>query len=281
MLVRSSYEGSLDWTTMRPFTNGKAITFSRLDICKWIGIFPGGAVVKSLPANAGDTEDIFHPGLGKILWRWKWQPVLYSCVENSMDRGAWRAMVHEVAKSQTTTKWPSACKHVCVCARAHTHTHTHTQVPDRNREVWPTAGASLREVSWGLWDLPLAPPDSLSILLSLGGWPTWIIRGTALLLAFYCVWSVREHPQKMRKGRRMQFWCLSSGTLPEESLPTKAWTPTRQQFTQPSLSKGEELLPTLAFSGLEEVRSPTAPALGICIIPCESPSSCLHLCTVF
>lgn len=105
-------------------------------------------------------------------------------------------------------------------------------------------------------------------------------KRTASLLAFYWVWSVREHPQKMKEGRRMQFWRLSSGTLPVESLPTKAWTPTRQQFTQPCLSKGEEPLPTLAFSGLGEVRSPTVPALGICIIPCASPSSCLHLCIV-
>ena len=112
---------------------------------------------------------------------------------------------------QRVRQQPSGGVCTCMCTRAHTHTHTHThtEVPDRNSEVWPTAGASLREVLWGLWDLPLAPPDSLSILLSLGGWPTWIIRGTSLLLAVYWVWSVREHPQKMREGGE-----CSSGVYP-------------------------------------------------------------------
>ena len=110
-------------------------------------------------------------------------------------------------RKESDNNQAAECAHAC--ARMHTHTHTHTEVPDRNSEVWPTAGASLREVLWGLWDLPLAPPDSLSILLSLGGWPTWIIRGTSLLLAVYWVWSVREHPQKMREGGE-----CSSGVYP-------------------------------------------------------------------
>ena len=38
--------------------------------------FPGGTVVKNLPANAGDTGDVGSiPGSGKIPWRRKWQPV--------------------------------------------------------------------------------------------------------------------------------------------------------------------------------------------------------------
>ena len=55
--------------------------------------------VKNLPANAGD--------LGLIpQMRWSTRevngyPLQYSCLENSMDRGAWWAPVHEVAKSQT------------------------------------------------------------------------------------------------------------------------------------------------------------------------------------
>jgi len=40
-----------------------------------------------------------------------------------MDRGAWRAIVHGVPKSQTQLKQLSACAH----AHTHTHTHTHTQ----------------------------------------------------------------------------------------------------------------------------------------------------------
>ena len=43
----------------------------------------------------------------------------YSCLENSMDRGAWRATVHGAAKRQTQLR-------MLVRARARTHTHTHT-----------------------------------------------------------------------------------------------------------------------------------------------------------
>jgi len=39
-----------------------------------VGSFPGGSVVKNLPANAGDSKDRFHPWVGKSPWRRKWQP---------------------------------------------------------------------------------------------------------------------------------------------------------------------------------------------------------------
>ena len=45
-------------------------------------------------------------------------PLQYSCLENSMDRGAWRATVHGVTQSWTLLS-------MSACARAHTHTHTH------------------------------------------------------------------------------------------------------------------------------------------------------------
>ena len=43
----------------------------------------------------------FKPWVGKIPWRRKCKPLQYSCPENSMDRGAWQAIVHGVPKSQT------------------------------------------------------------------------------------------------------------------------------------------------------------------------------------
>ena len=51
-------------------------------------------------------------------------PLQYSCLENPMDRGAWRAMVHGVTKSRTQLKWPSPCtwghQRVCyACFRFH------------------------------------------------------------------------------------------------------------------------------------------------------------------
>ena len=56
-------------------------------------------VVKSLPANAGDAGSI--PGSGRFPGEGNDYLLQYSCLENSMDRGAWKAIVHGVAKSQT------------------------------------------------------------------------------------------------------------------------------------------------------------------------------------
>ena len=56
-------------------------------------------VVKNLPANAGDTGSI--PGLGRSSGEGNGNPLQYSCLGNPMDRGAWRATAHGVAKSRT------------------------------------------------------------------------------------------------------------------------------------------------------------------------------------
>ena len=59
-------------------------------------------VVKSLPANAGDRRVASsNPGLGRSPGEGLGNPLQYSCLEISMDRGAWRATVHGVAKSRT------------------------------------------------------------------------------------------------------------------------------------------------------------------------------------
>ena len=44
----------------------------------------------------------FDPWVRKIPWRRKWQPTQYSCLGNPMDRGAWWATVHGVAKELDT-----------------------------------------------------------------------------------------------------------------------------------------------------------------------------------
>ena len=48
--------------------------------------FPGGSVVKNLPANAGDTGSI--PGSGRFPGKGDGNPLQYSCLENPIDRGA-------------------------------------------------------------------------------------------------------------------------------------------------------------------------------------------------
>ena len=58
--------------------------------------FPGGSVVNNSPANAADVD--FIPGSGISPGEGNDNPLWYSCLENSMDRGAWWATVHGVAR---------------------------------------------------------------------------------------------------------------------------------------------------------------------------------------
>ena len=57
--------------------------------------FPGGAVVKTLPANAGDLGPKYPLGEGRG------NPLQYACLGNPMDRGAKWATVYRATKSQT------------------------------------------------------------------------------------------------------------------------------------------------------------------------------------
>ena len=62
--------------------------------------FQGGSVVKNLPASEGDAGDVGSiPGLERSPGGGNGSPLQYSCLENPMDRGAWWAKVHRIAKS--------------------------------------------------------------------------------------------------------------------------------------------------------------------------------------
>ena len=72
-------------------------------------------MVKNPPTNAGDTGLI--PGSGRSPGGGNDNPLQYSCLESSMDRGAWQATIHGVAKSQTQlSHW------------THTHMHVITHI---------------------------------------------------------------------------------------------------------------------------------------------------------
>ena len=64
--------------------------------------FPGGSDGKKSACNAGDLGSI--PGSGTSPGEGTGNPLQYSYLENSMDRGAWRAIVHRVAKNQIKTE---------------------------------------------------------------------------------------------------------------------------------------------------------------------------------
>ena len=73
-------------------------------------------VVKNLTDNAGAAGDLsLIPQQGRFPGGGHGNTLQYSCLENPMDRGAWRAIIHGVAKSQTWLKWLStheACKNL-------------------------------------------------------------------------------------------------------------------------------------------------------------------------
>ena len=77
--------------------------------------FPGGTSGKEPASNAGDEREVGSiPGSGRSPGGGHGNPLQYSCLENPMDRGAWRAMVHRVAKGQTRLS-NFTHVHVCVC----------------------------------------------------------------------------------------------------------------------------------------------------------------------
>ena len=103
-------ENSSKWIAMQMGRLGKATSYMEMPI------------IWGLPRQLSDKESTcqcrrrrrlgFNPWVRKIPWSRKWQPLQYSCLENSMDRGAWWATVHGVTKSQRwLSKW--APIHTC------------------------------------------------------------------------------------------------------------------------------------------------------------------------
>ena len=67
--------------------------------------FPGDAVVKNLPANAGDSTDMGSiPELRRSCGEGNGYLLQYSCLGNPMDRGVWWATVHGVTRESDMTE---------------------------------------------------------------------------------------------------------------------------------------------------------------------------------
>ena len=67
----------------------------------FIGASSLAHLAKILPANAGDARDVLDLWVGRFAGGGTGNLLQYSCLENPMDRGAWRATVCGVAKSWT------------------------------------------------------------------------------------------------------------------------------------------------------------------------------------
>ena len=74
--------------------------------------FSGDSAIKNLPANAGELSYILGPG--RSPGEGNGNPLQYSCLENPMDREAWWATVHEVAKELDMTQQLNN-SNTCVC----------------------------------------------------------------------------------------------------------------------------------------------------------------------
>ena len=82
--------------SQRAIVASKCGMVSFYELGNFTGDFPGGSVVKNPPANAGDSGSL--PGLGRSPGERSGNPLQYSCLRNSMDRGTWWARDHGVAK---------------------------------------------------------------------------------------------------------------------------------------------------------------------------------------
>ena len=104
-------------------------------------------MLQNLPDNVGDIGLI--PGLGRSPGEGHGNPLYYSCLENSVDRGAWRAIVHGVAKNRTRLNWLS--------------THTHRQEPFTwfHLLLWSSESSAC----WPTQTLPLPDPIGISLWL--------------------------------------------------------------------------------------------------------------------
>ena len=117
----------------RPFSASFWTTW--LDLYSWRG-FPCGTAVKNPPANTGDSGSI--PGSGRSPGEGNGNPLQYSCLENPIDRGAWQAIVHGVAKESDMT-W-----------RLNHHHHTAGETPQRIMRYFESLEAMPKDPSsWG------------------------------------------------------------------------------------------------------------------------------------
>ena len=98
-----------DWMTKQQYNNKNNEKGVKETAPTWnpYRLFPATSIPRGFPdspdgeESAYSARDKVHPCVGKIPGEGNGYPLQYSCLENSMNRGAWWATVHLVTKSQT------------------------------------------------------------------------------------------------------------------------------------------------------------------------------------
>ena len=99
----------------------------RQELTKVINWVPGGSDGKESACNAGDLG--LTPGSGRSPGEGSGYPFQYACLENSLDREAWKATFHGVTKSWTLTERPSTAQHWKIPrAKEHGNIYQHQRV---------------------------------------------------------------------------------------------------------------------------------------------------------
>ena len=136
---KSSHWRTIQWITFSVLR--KKALFGAM-VVKMEGLL-GGSDGQESVCNAGDLGST--PGGRRFPRERNSNPLQYSCLENSMDIGAWQATVHGVAKSQT---WLN---------NTHTHTHTHTHSDNgnggENSDARECEGKQVWYLIWYKWEM--------------------------------------------------------------------------------------------------------------------------------
>ena len=96
-------------------------------------------VVKNPPANARDMRCGFDPWIGRSPGGGHGNLIQYSCLENPMDRGAWRARVH---------RWESSCVSHSQTQLKRQHAHTQADKETEAQRKWLLSSHTTRKYSW-------------------------------------------------------------------------------------------------------------------------------------
>ena len=159
-------------------------------------LFPGGVSGKESTSNAGNVRDMNSiPGLGRFPGEGHGNPLQYSCLENPLDRGAWWATVHRIAKSWTWPKWLSthaqmdrfssvaqSCVTLWPCGLQHTRPPCPSPSPgacsnSRPSRQWchPAISSSVVPFSSCPQSLPASGSFPMSQLFAWGGQSTGVL----------------------------------------------------------------------------------------------------------